>query len=104
MARFPHINACENKKREKAARKYKDELRKHGFWIEPPHALLYTSGNVPCIKSALGISENIVIMGITDYDALPQAAKDYIDYIEKLIECPITMISTGPDRKHMIYR
>ena len=44
------------------------------------------------------------IMGVTDYDALPQEAKDYIDYIEKLIDCPITMISTGPKRDHMIYR
>lgn len=44
------------------------------------------------------------IMGITEWDKLPQAAKDYVEYIEKLIECPITMISTGPDRSHMIYR
>lgn len=44
------------------------------------------------------------IFGITEWDELPQAAKDYVSYIEKLIDCPITMISTGPDRKHMIYR
>ena len=44
------------------------------------------------------------IKGITEWDELPQAAKDYVDYIEKLIDCPITMISTGPDRKDMIYR
>ena len=44
------------------------------------------------------------IKGATEWDALPQAAKDYVEYIEKLIDCPITMISTGPDRKDMIYR
>ena len=44
------------------------------------------------------------IMGITEWDELPAEAKAYVEYIEKLIECPITMISTGPDRKHMIYR
>ena len=44
------------------------------------------------------------IAGTTEWDALPQAAKDYVLYIEKLIDCPITMISTGPDRKDMIYR
>ena len=44
------------------------------------------------------------IMGITEYDKLPQEAKDYIAFIEKLIECPITLISTGPNREHMIYR
>ena len=56
----------------------------------------------PIYETVPGWKSNI--MGITDYDALPQAAKDYVDYIEKLIECPITMISTGPDRKDMIYR
>ncbi len=56
----------------------------------------------PVYETVPGWKSNI--MGITDYDALPQAAKDYVDYIEKLIECPITMISTGPDRKDMIYR
>ena len=44
------------------------------------------------------------IKGVTEWDALPQEAKDYVAYIEKLIDCPITMISTGPDRKDMIYR
>ena len=44
------------------------------------------------------------IMGATEWDELPAEAKAYVEYIEKLIECPITMISTGPDRKHMIYR
>ena len=44
------------------------------------------------------------IKGITEWDQLPQAAKDYVTYIEKLIDCPITMISTGPDRSDMIYR
>ena len=44
------------------------------------------------------------IMGITEYDKLPQEAKDYIAFIEKLIECPITLISTGQNREQMIYR
>ena len=44
------------------------------------------------------------IMGATEWDQLPKEAKAYVEYIEKLIDCPITMISTGPDRKHMIYR
>ena len=44
------------------------------------------------------------IMGATEWDQLPKEAKAYVEYIEKLIDCPITMISTGPDRKDMIYR
>ncbi len=37
-------------------------------------------------------------VGITDYDDLPQAAKDYLAKIEELTATPIDIISTGPDR------
>ena len=66
-----------------------------------------------CIKNVEGTVEITVnerpgwkcdSSGITEYDKLPKEAKDYIDYVEKLIDCPITMISTGPDRADMIYR
>ena len=36
--------------------------------------------------------------GVTDYGKLPQAARDYVDFIEKHIEAPITIVSTGPKR------
>ena len=44
------------------------------------------------------------IRGTTDYAALPQAARDYVDFIEKQIEAPITMVSTGPKRHEICYR
>jgi adenylosuccinate synthase len=40
--------------------------------------------------------------GLTDYDKLPKEAKDYIRFIEKEINCKISFISTGPDRKSTI--
>lgn len=40
--------------------------------------------------------------GITEYDKLPQKAKDYLAAIEKHIGIKIDMISTGPDRKETI--
>ena len=40
--------------------------------------------------------------GITDYDALPSAAKTYLKRLEAVVELPIDMISTGPDRQHTI--
>ena len=40
------------------------------------------------------------IRGITDYDALPANAKAYVDFIEKEIETPIRIVSTGPPRDH----
>ncbi len=44
------------------------------------------------------------IRGITEYDKLPQAARDYVDFIEKHIEAPITIVSTGPKRHEICYR
>ena len=44
------------------------------------------------------------IRGVTDYAALPQAARDYVDFIEKEIEVPITIVSTGPKRHEICYR
>jgi len=44
------------------------------------------------------------IRGITDYAALPQAAKDYVDFIEAHIGCPIKTVSTGPKRHEIIRR
>ena len=44
------------------------------------------------------------IRGCKDYDALPQQAKDYVDFLERHIQCPITMVSSGPKREEMTYR
>jgi len=44
------------------------------------------------------------IRGVTDYNALPQAAKDYVDFIERKIGVPITMVSTGPKRHEITTR
>lgn len=42
--------------------------------------------------------------GITSYDELPQAAKDYVRYVEDETETPVTIISTGPRREETILR
>ena len=42
--------------------------------------------------------------GITSYDELPEAAKDYIRRIEQLCGAPVAMISTGPERTETIIR
>ncbi len=41
-------------------------------------------------------------VGITSYDDLPEEAKAYIKRIEQLIDCPVDIISTGPDRDETI--
>jgi adenylosuccinate synthase len=40
--------------------------------------------------------------GVKSLDQLPKNARDYISYIEKIIEAPVDIISTGPDREETI--
>ena len=42
--------------------------------------------------------------GITQIDDLPEQAKAFIARIEVLAEVPVTMVSTGPDRAHLLAR
>ena len=42
------------------------------------------------------------IRGITEFDKLPKQAQDYVRFIEKEIEVPIKIVSTGPKRHEII--
>lgn len=44
------------------------------------------------------------IRGITEYDKLPENCRKYIEFIEKELQVPITMVSNGPGRHEIIYR
>lgn len=46
---------------------------------------------------------NVNLKGL-DADSLPEALNQYVDFLEKHLQVPITMISTGPDRKQTIFR
>ena len=54
----------------------------------------------PVYEEMPGWSENSY--GVTRYDELPQAAKNYVKRLEELTGVPIDIISTGPDRKETI--
>ncbi|MBY6187650.1 adenylosuccinate synthase [Marinobacter hydrocarbonoclasticus] len=57
----------------------------------------------PVYESMPGWDDNT--FGVTEHDKLPQAALDYIARIEELLEVPVDIISTGPDRNEtMILR
>jgi len=43
-------------------------------------------------------------VGITNYDDLPQKARDYLARIEELAGVPVDIISTGPDREQTIIK
>ena len=68
----------------------------------PPVGADYFERCEPIYMEMPGWQESTV--GITDYDQLPQAARDYLAKIEELCETPIDIVSTGPDRKETIIR
>lgn len=45
---------------------------------------------------------NCDLTGMTDKDKLPNELMDYIKFIEKAVETPITIVSVGPDRTQTI--
>ncbi|MCQ2467363.1 MAG: adenylosuccinate synthase [Clostridia bacterium] len=44
------------------------------------------------------------VRGVTDFNALPKEAQDYVLFIEKEIGVKIGIVSTGPKRDEIIYR
>ncbi len=44
------------------------------------------------------------IRGITKYEDLPENCRKYIEFIEKELEVPVTMVSNGPGRHEIIKR
>ncbi len=49
-------------------------------------------------------SQRADIRGIKTYEELPENCRNYIEFVEKEIGFPITMISNGPGRTDIIYR
>ena len=56
----------------------------------------------PVLKTLPGWKTDI--RGIKTYEELPENCRKYIEFIEKEIGFPITMISNGPSRSDIIYR
>ena len=45
---------------------------------------------------------NCDLTELQNYESSPQALKDYVTYLEKELEVPITVVSVGPDRKQTL--
>lgn len=56
----------------------------------------------PVIEKLPGWKSDIT--GIRSWDELPEACRNYVDEIERRIECPITYVSNGPAREDIIVR
>ena len=44
------------------------------------------------------------LTGMTEASQLPEALNDYVGFLEKELDIPITVVSVGPDRKQTIHR
>lgn len=56
----------------------------------------------PVLKVMPGWKQDI--RGITRYEDLPQACRNYVEFIEQQIGVPIKMVSNGPARTEILYR
>ncbi|TBN00399.1 adenylosuccinate synthase [Hyunsoonleella flava] len=75
---------------------YKGETIKHlPYNIEPENV-------TPIYSEFKGWSEDLTKM--TEASQFPKELNDYIDFLEKELEIPITIVSVGPDRKQTIFR
>ncbi|WP_418513237.1 adenylosuccinate synthase [Corallibacter sp.] len=78
------------------AYKYKGETITHlPYNIEPENV-------EPIYTDFKGWSEDLTEM--SDASKMPKELNDYIAFLEKELETPITIVSVGPDRKQTIFR
>jgi adenylosuccinate synthase len=67
---------------------------------EPPMTIEGYGDIDPVYEELPGWRESTV--GVTEYDALPINARKYLERLQTLVNVPIDMISTGPDRDQTI--
>ena len=71
---------------------------------EMPASLTQYRNATPIYETLPGwgdLPENIWDKG---YDELPQTLRDYIDFIEREVDCPVKIVSVGPQRHETIIR
>ena len=67
----------------------------------PPHQSIFHHAE-PVFEELPGWKSDIT--EVEDYDDLPQAAKDYVDFLEENSDAPITWVSVGPKRTQTLIR
>jgi adenylosuccinate synthase len=67
---------------------------------EPPLSIEGYDDIQPVYEELPGWKESTV--GVTEYDGLPVNARKYLERLQALVDVPIDMISTGPDRDQTI--
>ena len=57
---------------------------------------------IPVYDELQGWSEDLT--GLSSIDEIPATLQAYIDYLERILETPITIVSVGPDRSQTLMR
>ncbi len=65
-----------------------------------PHFIGLAEQLTPIYEEMPGWNETI--RGITEYDQLPRATRNYLDRIAELVGAPVVLVSTGPKREETI--
>lgn len=60
-----------------------------------------TSSGLECVMTNL-TGWNTSLDEIKLFTSLPEEAKNYIEYLEKMLEIPVYMVSTGPERRKIL--
>jgi adenylosuccinate synthase len=89
LSGFKKLKVC-------TAYNYKGNIIEHfPYNIEPENVQ-------PIYTEVDGWAEDLTAM--SDATQMPKALNDYIEFLEKELEIPITIVSVGPDRKQTIFR
>ena len=67
----------------------------------PPHQSIFHHAE-PVFEDLPGWHDDIT--GVEDYDDLPKAARDYVDFLEEQSDAPVTWVSVGPRRSQTLVR
>ena len=57
---------------------------------------------IPVYEELEGLSEDLT--GLSSIDEIPSTLQNYIDYLERILETLITIVSVGPDRSQTLMR
>ncbi|MDG2165221.1 MAG: adenylosuccinate synthetase, partial [Flavobacteriales bacterium] len=88
LSNLPTIKVCTHYK-------YNGEIIDHLPYNIEGHKIKPIYKELPCWKEDL--------TGLTDMSGLPKELIDYVTYLEKELETPITIVSVGPDRTQTIH-
>ena len=67
----------------------------------PPHQSIFHHAE-PVFEELPGWQDDIT--GVEEYDDLPKAARDYVDFLEEQSDAPVTWVSVGPRRSQTLVR